>query len=109
MTEDTLRIAADPFLNSKEYNDFKYFKKIKKKITDYRMFDIPLNLSSSDIQKFIASNNEYYGTYDVLGDYFALKGNNSKAVEYYKKSLTKKVVSESTIKEIKSKINDCTK
>ncbi len=109
MTEDTLRIAADPFLNSIAYRDFKYFKKIKKKITDFRMFNTPVSLSNSDIQKFIASNSEYYGTYDVLGDYFSLKGNNSKAVEYYKKSLTKKVVSESTINEIKAKINDCKK
>ena len=73
------------------------------------MFNTPVSLSNSDIQKFIASNSEYYGTYDVLGDYFSLKGNNSKAVEYYKKSLTKKVVSESTINEIKAKINDCKK
>ena len=109
ITEDTLRIAADPFLNSIAYRNFKYFKKIKKKITDFRMFNTPVSLSNSDIQKFIASNSEYYGTYDVLGDYFSLKGNNSKAVEYYKKSLTKKVVSESTIKEIKAKIKDCKK
>jgi len=109
ITEDTLRIAADPFLNSIAYRNFKYFKKIKKKITDFRMFNTPVSLSNSDIQKFIASNSEYYGTYDVLGDYFSLKGNNSKALEYYKKSLTKKVVSESTINEIKGKINDCKK
>ena len=106
MTADTLRIAADPFLTSKDYSDFKHFKKIKQKITNYRMFDSPLNLSSPDIQKFIAYNHEYYGTYDFLGDYFVKKGNNSKALEYYKKSLTKKVVSDATIKEIKWKIKD---
>lgn len=108
-TTDTLKIEADPFLNSNTYKDFKHFKKVKQQITNFRMFNEPLTLTNDEINRFIESNSQYYGTYDALGDYFVEKGNCEKAIQYFSKALTKKVVSESTRSEIKSKIKECKK
>lgn len=108
-TKDTLRIAEDPYIRTSDYANFKHFKMVKQKITNYCMFDTPLNLTQSEITRFLASNNQYYGTFVAVGDYFAKKENNIKAIEFYEKSLLKKVQSVATENEIKAKIKECKK
>lgn len=100
-------IPADPFVNSEAYKDFKLFRAIKKKITDYIMFDETINLSSNQVKDFIKENPDYYATYELLGDYFLKKGNKNEALKYFKIALTKKVASDASRKEINEKIKSC--
>ncbi len=101
-TEGTLRIPASPFLTSNAYAQFKFFKGIKTRITEFTMFDVALDLTPKEIEQFIRSNGEYYGTYELLGKYWMKKGNNSEARKYFDLALTKNVASEATVKEIKA-------
>ncbi len=101
-TEGTLSIPAAPFLSSKAYEQFKFFKGIKTRITEFTMFDVALDLTPKEIEQFIRSNGEYYGTYELLGKYWMKKGNNSEARKYFDLALTKNVASEATVKEIKA-------
>ena len=101
-TEGTLRIPASPFLTSNAYEQFKFFKGIKTRITEFTMFDVALDLTPKEIEQFIRSNGEYYGTYELLGKYWMKKGNNREAKKYFDLALTKNVASEATVKEIKA-------
>ena len=101
-TEGTLFIPASPFLTSNAYEQFKFFKGIKTRITEFTMFDVALDLTPKEIEQFIRSNGEYFGTYELLGKYWMKKGNNSEAKKFFDLALTKNVASEATVKEIKA-------
>ncbi len=102
-----LLIEKDPFVDSKNYQKFNYYKKIKKDISNYIMFDKTLTLSENKINVFIKSNSESYITYEVLGNYFKTKKNKLRAIKYYNIALTKKLASKQVKEEILEKIMDC--
>lgn len=89
-------IPEDPFLKTRAYQDFLYFKQLKhyiqfltKKATTA---ELPANLENA----FLRSNPESYYMYQILGDYYLSRKNSSKAKEYYQLALTKEI---STLKE----------
>lgn len=102
-------ISQDPFLTSGAYGKFKAFKLVKQQITAYLMFDKPLNLSASEVDKFIADNSESYVTYEQLGKYFQKKGQYKKAIHYYQVALTKHVASPQIEEELRNLIKECRK
>lgn len=100
-------IAASSFIDSKKYELFKEFKKTKQQISAFLMFDTPLNLTSSQINKFIASNSESYVTYEQLGKYFLKRNDKQNASKYFKLALTKEIASKQIEKELELLLRKC--
>jgi hypothetical protein len=102
---DTLPSAA--FIATAGYQKYKLFKKIKKEITDYLLFDTKLSMSENEVNCFRTLNNESYVTHTLLGKYYLKKGNKKMAKESFLKALSKKVASKQEENEIKELIKAC--
>lgn len=100
-------IPASPFIQSKAYSSFLHFKKVKKQISNYLLFDKSLHLSDKQLTSFIASNGESYVTYEMLGKYFMKKQQMKSAEKYFKLALTKNVASKQIEKELKNLVKAC--
>jgi hypothetical protein len=107
MYDSAYTIAADPFLQSKAYQDYLYFREIKQAISDYTFIGISLELSTEQIEGFIKSNSESYLTYHLLGNYFHEKANKEQACKYYHLALSKKVASLKEEREIEERLKEC--
>jgi isopenicillin-N N-acyltransferase-like protein len=73
-------IAADPFLQTKDYQSFITYREMKEKIRAGETIDV---------SALIAANPEFYHTYVLAGDYEFKRGDLAKAKIYYQKALTK--------------------
>ncbi len=87
--EKNLMIKADTFLYSKEYLGFLKYKYISAVIKEFTKEKEPLNMDTITTHYFISQNPEYFNTYVVLGNFFEMNLNFSRALSYYEKSLTK--------------------
>jgi len=105
---DSLTISKDIFTETKEFSDFKLYKKIKIDILKNVMFGATLNLSTEKINTFINSNTESYETYYNLGRYYEGKNNYCEAIKMFEKSLTKEVASKTEINAIQNSIRALT-
>lgn len=109
-SQKDMEVPVDSFLYSSTYSNFVFYKKMSKDINDYLSGDNKDNLLSEDeITKLIASNPEYYDVYLLMGNYFRKQENYSKAIDYYKLSLTKEMPSVTDRKNIEDKIIACQK
>lgn len=104
---DSLTVDADPFLSTKDYADFEYYKEIKKQLFDSFMIGIHYDLSSTDEEKFIASNPESYITYMTLGQYYLDLDKLDLAKKYFEIALTKELASIEEENKIKGLLNEC--
>jgi isopenicillin-N N-acyltransferase like protein len=94
--EVALTIAADPFVQSIDYQNFVKFRKYKQQIAAGQ---------TVDIDSLIESNPNYYDTYRLAGDYCAKNGNKVAAQIYYKLALTKEIATKQEADEIQNKLN----
>ena len=87
-------ISEDPFLRSKEYQNFLVFKKLKYYIQYCTKSPYDLKVVDSFINAFVASNPNSYFTYWVVGDYYSKEKNTDEALRYYREALTKEVATQ---------------
>jgi len=105
--ESSLTIAADSFLTSNSYKNFKRFRELKKKINKFLSSDSDGSIDKSLLQEFASSNPNYFEVYSLLGDYYNKGANYSLAIINYKKALEKEIPSLQETKMIKDKLSSC--
>lgn len=104
---DSLTIDADPFVNTPQYNQFEYFKSVKKKLFDSFMIGLTYNLTDVEREKFIAANPNSYVTYMTLGQYYLDLEKYDLAKTYFNQALTKDMASLEEENKIKSLLDEC--
>ncbi|MCG8573248.1 MAG: C45 family peptidase [Flavobacteriales bacterium] len=104
---DSLTVAEDPFVKTKTYQNFEYFKTIKKKLFDSYMLGIEFNLSDLERERYINSNKNSYVTYMTLGQYYLDLEKFDLAKGYFEEALTKEVASINEENKIKNLIDEC--
>ena len=79
-------IPKDVFLSSDEYLNFKEYKKLKQIIN----LSIKNNIKLDDevIENLIKSNNKYFYSYEIAGNYFYNFGKLELSKKYYEKAIT---------------------
>lgn len=105
--EDSLSIASDPFVQSKEFKAFKIFKLGREIITTYTKYPSLGNVTTEKIQQFALSNPEYYYTYQIIGDYYKSRKDFKKATEYYSKALIKEITTRGERTDLENEVKDC--
>ena len=103
----SLTIAADPFLKTEAYQNFLHFKNLKHYIQIITKASDNIVLSPQFENAFIHSNPESYYMYQILGNYYAARKNNAKAIEYYNLALTKEIATLKEERQIKESIETC--
>lgn len=89
--EKELNVPADSFLYSKEFAKFKAWKLMKEGFQVRDKYHLKDNIDSKTITTFIESNEEYWETYFILGNYYKDEQNISEALRYYNLALTKEI------------------
>lgn len=105
--ESSLTIAADSFLTSNSYKNFKRFRELKKRINKFLSSDSDGSIDKSLLQEFASSNPNYFEVYSLLGDYYNKRANYSLAIINYKKALEKEIPSLQETKTIKDNLSSC--
>ncbi len=103
----SLTIAADPFLKTEAYQNFLHFKNLKHYIQFITKASDNIVLSPKFENAFIRSNPESYYMYQILGNYYAARKNNTKAIEYYNLALTKEIATLKEERQIKESLAKC--
>ncbi len=104
---DSLRIPADPFLNSEGHQKFLRYKELKNRLFDNIALGKSIEWNEELEREFIASNPESYITYFMLGDYYLELGELDEAKAYYQLSLSKEVASEQERNKINNNLTEC--
>lgn len=105
ITVDSLEIEKDNFVDSKDFEDFLFFKKIKNEMQQgLKMDEFKMNYDA--VYAFEKSNPEYYLTYWLLGDYYMKNKQTQEAEICYEIALTKEVATEKEKEEIETKLKE---
>ena len=97
---DSLAIAPDSFLKTKEFSNFQLFRSFKHRIADGQQ----INTDS-----LVASNPQYYNTYILAGDYLFKKDQFKKALPFYETALTKEIATYKEEEHARDQIKLCIK
>ncbi len=98
--DSALNIAADPFLQTPEFQQFVDFRRIKQEIADGK---------TVDVARLIADNPEFYVAYELAGDYEFRHGNKVQAKKYYETALTKEIATKGEEERIRKQAGKCDK
>jgi len=82
-------VPEDAFLKTPMYNQLLIYKKYTKLIRI--QISKKERVAENILRIYETSNPEMYYTYELLGDYYHALGNKPKAVNYWKKALSKKI------------------
>lgn len=102
--DSLLTINNDPFLKTREYEDYLGFKKYTEVLRNATVTKD--NIDNGLISDYLNLNKEYYLGYVVVGDYYASIKDNTQAIHYYSLSLTKEFEKVSQREKIQENIND---
>ena len=98
--DSTQTIAADPFLQTQDYQAFVAFRKIRTDIMDGK---------DADVKQLVNLNPEYYHAYVLAGDYEFKRKNYSAATAYYKTALKKVIATRGEEDHIRKQLEKCAK
>lgn len=98
--DSTQTIAADPFLQTQDYQAFVAFRKIKTDIMDGK---------EADVKQLISLNPEYYHAYVLAGDYAFKRKQYAAATAYYKGALTKVIATKGEEDHVRKQLEKCAK
>jgi predicted choloylglycine hydrolase len=96
--EDKLSIAADSFLSTRQFRDFESFRNYKQRLAQGEA----VNLDS-----LVASNPDFYRTYELAGDYLFKKRKFQNALNYYQLALTKVIATKKEEEHIREQAIKC--
>jgi len=102
---DSLSIAADSFLYSKNYKLFKQYKLLKAQLQTANFWGKDVPDMKEFAPKLIHSNPKYYYVYKLLGDYYYRHKEFQKAREMYLKSLSLEIEHQSTREEMQKRVS----
>lgn len=85
VSDGSLTIAADDFLNGRDHEAFKTYKKY---LAAFGLRNFNPDLTQADAAAFIASNPNMFAVYSALGDYYFKKKEYIKAADYWKTGVT---------------------
>jgi tetratricopeptide (TPR) repeat protein len=100
-------INADPFLYSKQYKSFVFYKLCKDYITKYTKYTTLGNISKDRIKQFERSNPNYYYTWQIIGDYYKSRKQYSDAINIYNKALKLEITTKNDRLNIEESIAKC--
>lgn len=109
ITIDSLQIAQDDFVETKTFDQFLKWKKIKQDLFDFYFLGKPYSLSPSVEKDFVSYNSESYVTFLTLAEYYMAKKDYKKAKSYLDTALTKEQASLKEQKSIENLRNECIK
>jgi len=98
INDSSLTIAADTFLQTKDFQNFLTYRNFKQRITDGE----EINTDS-----LIASNPDFYHTYVLAGDYLYKRKDFVKAEKEYNIALTKVIATKKEENYIRLQIKKC--
>lgn len=93
-------IGADPFITSPVFARFLQFRQAKMNWMD----KLPVNP-----EQFVPNDPEYYDAYRLTGDYYKKRGEYTRAIDAYKKGLSKVVATQAERTAMQQKISECEK
>ena len=99
---DSLEIPSDPFLFSDKYRYFLRYRAFVNKTRN----DAFEGVTEEDVKNFIATNPEFYYTYEKAGDFYLYDHKPEKSLEYYNFALQKEVSSKAEREKIIRKISE---
>ncbi|MDP4129618.1 MAG: C45 family peptidase [Bacteroidota bacterium] len=95
ISDSSLDVPADPFLQTKQYQDLLRFRKYKEAVVDGLMVD-PDSL--------VASNPEFYQAYELAGNELFKRKEYRRAAVYYRQALTKVIATKGEENSIRNRI-----
>lgn len=99
--EPELTVAEDSFLYQPDYKNLLTYRKLAASIRQSIKHNQPLD--DTLIGNFIHSNPEHFHVYELSGDYYQALGQPLKALEYWRKALTKEIPKQDERKNIENK------
>jgi len=105
--EEDQSIAPDPFYISEDYQHFRSYREMKQFILNVNKSKEKILLPGSFIHEFIDTNPEYYGVYDILGDYYRNIGRADSSIIYFRIALGKEIPLQSEKNSIIDKLSTC--
>jgi hypothetical protein len=96
--DSALTIPADPFLQTRDYQNFLTFRHLKSEIMDGK---------EVNLQQLVASNPEFYHTYVLAGDYAFKRKQYAAAKQYYQTALTKVIATKGEETHIRKQLEKC--
>lgn len=99
---DSLSLPADTFLNSPVYQQLLTYKNLAKDIR--HSIDSHTALDKTLLDEFIASNPEYYYSWQLVGDYYQAFGAKERAILCWQTALTKEIPKEGERTALQEKI-----
>lgn len=89
VSEDTLTISEDPFLNTQAYLDYETYRKLERNV-EHAIAD-KSNIDVTDLKLLTTLNPEYWKAHKLSGDYYYQNRDYQKALEAFKMAATKEI------------------
>ncbi|HTX89523.1 MAG TPA: C45 family peptidase [Bacteroidales bacterium] len=95
ITEPELTLPPDTFIKTLEFSQFMKFRELRTKVADFVRSGKPDHPGGIPIRELIRSNPQYFGTYELAGDYYGKLNRPDSAACYYRRALGKVIPRES--------------